>query len=194
MLTQVNKPSMIQALDLIHPLGPESQKQIQAITEQVTLEKSQLLLPFGKTCKDIYFVESGFLRIFYIKDGKEVTEWFADQGEFCFSIDSYFHQAPSNLAIECLEDSSILKISKKGIDKLTAANLEIANLVIKMFSGSLILSQKRMNSIQFETARERYEQLEKLHPNLLKKAPLQHIASFLGITSETLSRIRSARI
>ena len=70
-------------------------------------------------------------------------------------------------------------------------NIEVANLMVEWISGSLVLSQKRMNSLQFETAKQRYDNLIKLQPELINKVPLQYIASFLGITQETLSRIRA---
>lgn len=194
MLNRERSTFFIRALNNIHALSEENTEQLLSVTDVVTLDKQESLLHFGKTCKHIYYVNTGFLRVYYLKNGKDVTEWFADQGEFCFSIDSYFTQSPSTLAIEALEESEIFRISREGIKHLITHNLEIANLFIEMFSGSLVLSQQRMNSIQFETAKERYKQLEKHHPNIILKAPLQHIASFLGITSETLSRIRSARI
>jgi CRP-like cAMP-binding protein len=185
--------SIASALARIYPFDMESLTQLLDISDHVDLEKEELLLPQGKTCRHIYFVESGFLRIYYYKNGREVTEWFADQGEFCFSVTSYFTRKPSQLIIEALEPSRVIRLPKTDLDRLNKTNLEAANFFIEMLSGSLLLSQQRMNSIQFETARERYEQLEKQHPNIILKAPLQHIASFLGITSETLSRIRSAR-
>ncbi|WP_224488258.1 Crp/Fnr family transcriptional regulator [Robertkochia flava] len=194
MLDRERSTGFIGALNNIHTLSTESTEQLLSITDEVFLEKQELLLPFGKACRHIYFVNRGFVRIYYLKNGKEVTEWFADKGEFCFSIESYFTNQPSSLAIETIEESQIFKIPREDISRLIGSNLEIANLFIAMFSGSLVLSQQRMSSIQFETARERYEHLEKHHPNIILKAPLQHIASFLGITSETLSRIRSSRI
>jgi hypothetical protein len=70
---------------------------------------------------------------------------------------------------------------------------EIERLLRKMVTGSLILSQIRMESIQFETAHQRYERLVKESPDIIKRVPLSFIASFLGVTLETLSRIRSSR-
>jgi hypothetical protein len=82
-------------------------------------------------------------------------------------------------------------LSKKGLESLKRSNLEVANLIIRFYSRSLILSQKRMDSLQFESASKRYLNLLRDQPNLIHKVPLQHVASFLGITQETLSRIRA---
>lgn len=193
MINREHQQSLSQALLQRYSIDKDTLKALFAITEPVTLDRNNALLPFEKVCSHLYFVNSGFLRIYYLKNGREVTEWFADEGGFCFSIESYFTQTPSVLCIEALEPSTVLRISKEGLDRLKKENLAVANLLITMYSGSLVLSQQRMNSIQFESAKERYLHLEKHHPNIILKAPLQYIASYLGITSETLSRIRASR-
>lgn len=155
------------------------------------VKKDDYLLKHGDICKHIYYVNKGFVRIFYYKNGKDVTEWLANEKQFFFSIASFFEETPSHLVIQVLEDSEIIQLSKEGLDILRKKNIEVANLMIEWISNSLVLSQKRMESIQFETAKQRYDNLIKLQPEILNKVPLQHIASFLGITQETLSRIRS---
>ena len=155
------------------------------------ISKGDCLLKYGEICKDMYYVNSGFVRIFYYKNGKNITEWFASEGHFCFSITSFFEETPSKLVIEAIDDSEIILLSKFGLEKLKKTNLEVANLMIEFFSRSLMLSQKRMESIQFETAKQRYDNLLRGQPSILNKVPLQYIATYLGITQETLSRIRS---
>lgn len=173
-----------------------SHESLNAISKCVRKEKflkGDLILKHGDICKDIYYVNSGFIRIFYYKNGKEITEWFSNEKNFFFSIASYFNEEPSKLVIEAVEDCEIIYLSKKGLEKLRKTNLEIANLLIVFFSGSLLFSQIRMESIQFETASQRYESLLRNQPEILNKVSLQHIASYLGITQETLSRIRSKK-
>lgn len=164
------------------------------LLEHITIKKvnaGDYILKHNEICKHIYYVNKGFVRIFYYKNGKNITEWFSKENSFFFSIDSYFNETGSNLVIETLEDSEIIFLSKAGLEKLRKTNLEIANLIIGFFSGSLIFSQKRMESIQFATAKDRYQNLLKEQPGIINKVPLQHIATFLGITQETLSRIRA---
>ncbi|UOB16026.1 Crp/Fnr family transcriptional regulator [Abyssalbus ytuae] len=181
----------LNALNDISSLSEKSKKQISDFLTLKKVARDNLLLKQGEVCKHIYFVNRGFLRIFYYKKGKEITEWFTPEKHFCFSIISYFQHVPSKLIIEALEDSEIICFSKDGLDKLIKTNLEVSNLFIKLLSGSLILSQIRMDSVQFETALQRYKRLIEFNPEILQKVPLQHIASYLGITSETLSRIRN---
>lgn len=181
-------------LNILNSYSPLSIQSKEALLEHITLKKfskGDLILQYGDICKSIYFVHQGFVRIFYFKNGKDVTEWFADEKQFFFSIVSYFENQPSKLIIEAIEDCEIIQLSKKGQDELKKSNLEIANLIIQFYTFSLILSQKRMESLQFEMASKRYEKMLLEQPNILHKVPLQYIASFLGITQETLSRIRA---
>ncbi|AOW19802.1 Crp/Fnr family transcriptional regulator [Urechidicola croceus] len=178
-------------LNEINSISQESQEQLLEYTSVRKINKGEFILENGEVCKHIYFVNKGFVRIFYYKNGKDITEWFANENQFFFSIASYFENSPSRLIIEAVEDCEIIQLSKYGIDKLRNINIEIANLILQCISGSLIFSQKRMDSIQFETAIQRYNNLLAEQPKILNKVSLQHIASFLGITHETLSRIRA---
>jgi CRP-like cAMP-binding protein len=181
-------------LNLLGTLSPLNEESKAALSKHVStkkVSKGDLILEYNEICRHVYYLNTGFARIFYYKHGKNITEWFADEKQFFFSISSYFEEKPSELIIEAIEDCELIMLSKSGQDALCKTNIEIANLVINFYSTSLILSQKRMESIQFESAASRYRNLLKLQPNILKKVPLQHIASFLGITQETLSRIRA---
>jgi CRP-like cAMP-binding protein len=173
------------------PLSDEGWELLSQICSLKHYNKNDFVLQKGALCNGIYFVKSGLLRTFYNKRNKEISEWFAFDGSFCFSIISYFQKVPSYLAIQCLEDSEVITISRDGLMNLRNQNFEIANIAFFMISGSLIMSQQRMLSIQFESALQRYENLLKSHPSILQRIPLQHIASYLGVTAETLSRIRS---
>ncbi|MGO4911243.1 Crp/Fnr family transcriptional regulator [Leeuwenhoekiella sp. W20_SRS_FM14] len=154
-------------------------------------EKGDFILKQEEICRDLFYIQSGFAREYYFKKGKDVTEWFAGTESFCFSIESYFNNTPSNLIIEALEPSKVIFLSKEGLMGLSKNNIEISRLATTFFSYSLIASQRRMESIHFQSAKERYLYLIEQQPKILQKVPLSHIASFLGITQETLSRIRS---
>lgn len=154
-------------------------------------EKGDYVLKMGEISSGIYFISSGLVRNFYEKNDKEISEWFAFEEEFCLSITSYYLKVPTILAMQCLEDSVVITIEREGFDALRNKNFEISNFAYKLATKSLIVSQERMASIQFETALQRYENLLKLRKTMLQRVPLHYIASFLGISAETLSRIRS---
>lgn len=131
-------------------------------------------------------------RIFYYKNGKEITEWIAAEGTFFFSITSFFQRIPGKLIIHTIEQAEVMGIHYNDLQALSASHHEIETLYRKMLAASLILSQQRMESIQFETAEQRYRKLIQQNPEFLLRVPLSYIASFLGVTLETLSRIRSS--
>jgi CRP-like cAMP-binding protein len=97
------------------------------------------------------------------------------------------------LIIQTIEPSEVMGIHYNNLIKLAGQYHDIETLFRKMMTGSLILSQQRMDSIQFETAHQRYEKLIKETPAIIQRVPLSYIASFLGVTLETLSRIRSGK-
>jgi CRP-like cAMP-binding protein len=173
------------------PLSDGSIKELSQICAQRSFGKNDFVLKETGICNDIYFVSSGLLRIFYFKEDKDISEWFAFENSFCFSIISYFRQVPSKLIIQCLEDSEIIFIPREGLNTLRNSNFEIANYAYTLISGSLIASQERMAGQQFETAFTRYEKLIKQQKNFILRVPLHYIASYLGVSAETLSRIRA---
>jgi CRP-like cAMP-binding protein len=158
-----------------------------------TVPKDYLLLREQQVSDYIYFINKGVARIFYYKNGKEISEWFATDEQFFLSITSFFNRTPSRLQIHTLEPSEIMGIHHNDLMELAANYHEVETLFRKMMTASLILSQYRMDSIQFETAQQRYEGLVKNSPEIIKRVPLSYIASFLGVTLETLSRIRAGK-
>jgi CRP-like cAMP-binding protein len=155
-----------------------------------TCQKDFHFLREGQIADYIWFIESGSIRIYYKKEDREVTEWLALEGQFFLSITSFFSRTPSRLMIHTMEPSVIWGIHHNDFMRMADEYHEIEKLLRKMVTGSLILSQQRMESIQFETAHQRYQKLLNASPGIVQRVPMQYIASFLGITKETLSRIR----
>jgi CRP-like cAMP-binding protein len=181
------------ATHAISPLSSESEKDYLQSWKHWQLPKDHLLLKENTVSDYFYFIEKGVARIYYYKNEKEITEWIAMNGQFFLSITSFFQRIPSHLIIQTLEPSSIYGIHHDDFMRLADKYHDVERLLRKMVTGSLILSQVRMDSIQFESAQQRYERLLKTTPEIVQRVPLTYIASFLGITLETLSRIRSQR-
>jgi len=178
----------------ISDISEESANELLKLCRSGNFRKNEFILKKEELSHHIYFVSSGLLRIYYFKEEKEISEWFAFENNFCLSIVSYFKKTPSKLIIQCLEDSEVIFIPREEFDNLRNKNFEIAEFGYRLLSGSLIASQERMAGIQFETAVTRYEKLINQHKNFLQRVPLQYIASYLGVSAETLSRIRSQLI
>lgn len=182
-----------QKLNLISPLSDESMDHFLDAWKYWQLPKNSVLLREQSVSDYLYYIEKGVARIYYHKNDKEITEWLAMDNEFFLSITSYFMRTPSHLGIETLEASEVYGIHHNDFMRLAEAHHDVERLLRKMVTASLILSQTRMDSIQFETAQQRYDRLLKNSPHIIQRVPLSYIASFLGVTLETLSRIRSAR-
>jgi len=183
--------SLEKAITDISRLSPESMQVFTSAWKQWTVPKDHFLLRENTISDYIYFLEKGVARIYYHKNEKEITEWIALDRQFFLSITSFFQRSPSHLIIQTIEPSLVYGIHHKDLMSLADSNHEIERLLRKMVTSSLILSQQRMYSIQFETAKQRYEKLLDYSPDFIKRVPLSYIASFLGVTLETLSRIRS---
>ena len=177
----------------ISPLSEESMEQYLSAWKSWSVPKEHFLLKENSVSDYIYFIEKGIARIYYFKNGKEITEWIAMDGQFFLSITSFFQRIPSQLIIQTLEPSVVYGIHHDDFMRLADKLHDVERLLRKMVTGSLILSQIRMDSIQFESAQQRYERLLNSSPQIVQRVPLTYIASFLGITLETLSRIRSHR-
>lgn len=182
------------ALLAIHPtFSPEILAQFAEKWQLKSFSKGQFLLRAGEVSNHFYFLETGLARIFYEKDDREITEWLALDGRFFLSISSFYERLPSRLAIHLLEPSVVRMIHHDDLMSLSRQFHEVETWHRKGLTGSLLLAQKRMESIQFESARDRYRRLIESNPTIVQRVPMRHIASFLGITQETLSRIRAMR-
>lgn len=178
-------------IDGISLLSSESKSSFLQAWDEWSVPKDHFLVRENSVANHLFYIRKGIARIYYFKNGKEITEWLALDNEFFFSIISFFEQKPSNLIIQTVEPAVVMGIRYDRLMALCDQNHEIERWFRKAITGSLILSQYRMDSIQFETAQQRYEKLLTNYPSIVQRVPLSYIASFLGITQETLSRIRS---
>lgn len=184
---------LIQALEKISPLPDECKDVFLQAWHYQEVPKDHHLLRENSIGDQLFFIEKGVARIYYHKNEKEITEWIAMDRQFFLSITSFFQRTPSHLAIHTLEPSIVYGIRQADFLRLADEYHAIEKMLRKMVTSSLILSQQRMDSIQFESAQQRYERLLASAPGIIQRVPLSYIASFLGVTLETLSRIRSQR-
>lgn len=172
------------------PLGAEAQNALNNCFEKITLSKNAYLLNEGKVCRHLYFLEKGALRGFYNLDGKEITHWFGFENDFVTSFHSFITKEPAVENIQLLEGSILWAISKETLTGLFDSYHEIERLMRIAYEKYYIRLEERFVNAQFKTAKERYEDLLQQAPHILERVPLGHIASYLGISQETLSRIR----
>ena len=154
--------------------------------------KGEKILTEGETCKNIYWVVKGLVRQFYYKNGKELTEYMAAENSIFMCIESLFKEEPTRLQIMAIEPTIVYLLPKAELEAVALKSVNIQILYRKILEESLILSQKHADMLRFESAQDRYQKLVKGNPQLVLRAPLVYISSYLQMTPETLSRVRNA--
>jgi CRP-like cAMP-binding protein len=185
--------TLIAYFDQIQKLSKVSVQALEELCSVKNFRKNEEIQAIGATCKTIYFMASGVGRIYYLKDGVEVTEYFAFPNELIIRAESLFTQSPSKKAIQVLEDSLVVSIPAEPLFRLFEQHHDLERLFRKLIQQAYVETLKRLENIQFLTAQERYEKLIEEKPELIHKISLKHVASFLGITQVSLSRIRGQR-
>lgn len=185
--------ALFQYFKKFNPLSKEAEQAILSICSTIHIKKNEDLQPIGHTCKTIYFIEKGSARIYYFKDGTDITERFFFENSIIARVESLFTGQPSRKAIQALEDAEIIAINAPGLFKLYDSFPGIERLFRKIFEEAYVETVNRIEGIQFHTAEERYKALLAEAPDVLMRVPLKYVASYLGITQVSLSRIRSHR-
>ena len=172
-------------------MSESAQRMIESLVVRREVKKGEQLVVEGQICKNIILVGQGMIRQYYFKNKKDVTEHFSYEGCVVICLESTLKQEPTHLLAEALEDSIVYYLPYQDLLKATETSWELNIFYRKLLEYSLITSQKKADGWRFETAHERYERLWREHPEIIKRAPLAHIASYLLMSPETLSRVRA---
>lgn len=156
--------------------------------------KNEMILSEDQVCREILYIDKGMIRQFYFKNNKELTENIGTEGSIIMCIESLFKGEPTKLQIQALEPSIVYALPKEKLEEVALHNVNIQILYRKILEESLILSQVHADLVRFETAQDRYLRLCKIMPQVVLRAPLVYIASYLQMTPETLSRVRAASL
>jgi CRP-like cAMP-binding protein len=164
---------------------------LESILVPMKFAKNEKILKEGEVCENIYWIVKGLVRQFYYKNGKELTEYMAPENNIVMCIESLFMEQPTRLQIVAIEQTLLYALPKKVLEQVAMKSVNIQILYRKILEESLILSQIRADMLRFESAQDRYQKLVKRQPQLVLRAPLVYIASYLQMTPETLSRVRT---
>lgn len=167
---------------------------LESILVPMKYAKGETILKEGQICRNIYYVAKGLIRQFYFKKGKELTEYLTVENSIFMCIESLFREEPSKIQVEAIEPTIIYALPKDRLESVALHNVNIQILYRKILEESLILSQVHADLVRFESAGDRYRKMCKLYPQVVLRAPLVYIASYLQMTPETLSRVRSATL
>lgn len=160
-------------------------------TEYISVRKNETISRQDSYNWNVYFVEKGLLRSFYVEKGKDVVTNFYPEGKLAANIDTLFNHQPTRYSIEAIEDSELLYCDYRKLETFCDGSISAANFSRFILGKLMTQMASRTASLQYMNARERYEQLMAESPDIILRAPLGMIAGYLGMTQETLSRIRA---
>jgi len=175
-------------------ISDQTELEIGAIFRREEYPKGHFLYRQGEICQHIYYIEKGLARVFYLPEsGKEITQWFFAETNFLTAVDSFYHHKPTLVNCELLEDAVIYSLRYSEMEAMLHENHEMARFAFHAVYELAKKLSEYMIAMKFQSAEERYNALMKEYPKIFQRVKLGHIASFLGITQETLSRIRALK-
>ncbi|MEM7550309.1 MAG: Crp/Fnr family transcriptional regulator [Bacteroidota bacterium] len=177
-------------LKSIHDVSDEAIATFLQLGEIKEYEKNKQLFSPEKRHHYLYVIEKGAVRAYSYYKGKQVTFWLGMEGDFVFPYRTFVYDQPSYETVELLEDCMLNAFLIKDLRHLMDHNFEWSVWGRKFMEKELVAMEERFISYQFKTAKERYDQLINEKPEIFNRIQLQHIASYLGITQVSLSRIR----
>ncbi len=182
---------LLNSINNYYPLSKSAENALLNCFTKIIITKNEYLVTEGKVCHKLYFLEKGALRGFYNLDGKEITHWFGFENDFVTSFHSFITGEPAVENVQLMESCTLWSIEKETMTDLFNQHHDIERLVRIAYEKYYIRLEERYVNAQFKTAKELYENLISQTPHILERVPLGFVASYLGISQETLSRIRS---
>jgi len=185
MYTEVSK-----LLKSVAPFTNEELREVFGLFRQEIVRKNGFVSKEGLICDRLAFIRTGLMRSFFNIKGKETTTYFLGPGSIAVAMSSFIEMKPAFENIQALEDSEVLILSKEKLESLYSKSWKWQQTGRRIIEQYYVVMEKRSIGLQTLSAKERYDALMKEHPGLLLKVPLHYVASYLGISPETLSRIR----
>lgn len=155
------------------------------------INKGDYLVTEGQKCNKILYINEGLFRIFYLKDGIEINTCFCKEQSITSSFKSFINQIPSTDYIQALENSVVVSLSAENLSKLQNQSPIWQSIRQLLTEKECLRLYDRATSLSFESALEKYKNLLNFNPEIIQRVSVQHIASYIGVSRETLSRIRS---
>lgn len=183
--------NLISILKDVVPFSNEELDIMECFLVPVTLKKNEILLDEGQHCNTLFLVDTGILRNYYNNNASDQNLAFTLESQFCTSFEAYLNKEPSKIIIESLENSFVWKIDTRGLVRANSSNPNFSTFVRRLAIRILFATEEHYNMMMMNSPADRYRYIVENRPELLQRISLSHLASYIGITRETLSRIRS---
>ncbi|HTF81681.1 MAG TPA: Crp/Fnr family transcriptional regulator [Cytophagales bacterium] len=177
-------------LERLVTLEPEAWQDFEKITELKNLKKGQHFLRQDEVCKRLGFIIKGYMRVYFLANGEEITKDFNFEDSFCGSYASFAQQQASRFNVVAMENATVCTLSRDGLFALYDKYPSIQKVGRISMEQMFIRKEQRESAFLLDPAQKRYEDLIASHPKIEQRVPLKYLASYLGIRAETLSRIR----
>jgi CRP/FNR family transcriptional regulator, anaerobic regulatory protein len=181
---------LLARLESIHPLPEALKERLQGVVQERHLTRKEYLLKEGKICQNVYFIEQGLLRCYYVKEGKEISSSFLKEGDICMSVESFYLQKYSNENIQALEDSLVYSIDHRELQHIYQ-EYPIFNFTGRVLTEQYYLrAEQQFTAMWMQKSHDRYAWLLENFPDLVRRVPAKLLASYLGITEVMLSNVK----
>ena len=163
---------------------------MEKILHTKTLKRKENYLREGETCKNMGFIVKGYVRLYYLVDGKEITKDFSFENSFCGSYASFSMNEPSRFNVVAMEDLELLTFERNSLFEICDRHPAIQKFLRLSLQDLFIRKEMRESAFLLDPAEKRYNDLLAGHPQIIQRVPLKYLASYLGMSAETISRIR----
>ena len=185
---------LLRYFNTIYPLSAELSTYMTTMLKYREFRKKDFLLKQGRVSNHIYFIGKGLLRCYYLKNSTEVCSWFMKEGDLCVSVESFFKQTSSYENIQAIEDCIVYFMDYKDV-QFMYRNFPESNFIGRVLTELYYtLSEQLLYSLRMQKAADRYFFIMQNHQELIQRVPSKYLASYLGISEETLSRIRGGKM
>lgn len=182
------------AINQLANIPDEMIEKLYAICNEQVIKKGEFFIRAGDVPEHMGFNLDGLFRLYYLdEDGNDFTKAFSETGRFLISYSAIVQKRPSYFSIEALQDSKILKFNYEAFDQMIQSDIRWYPFTYKLLETVYIMKELREKSFLLEDAAKRYQEFKERYADVEDQIKLYHVASFLGITPEALSRIRKTK-
>jgi CRP-like cAMP-binding protein len=182
---------LLQIISKLGPISPALEFDLNEKLSYGSFSKKQVILKEGQVCNHLYFVVKGLLRAYYERNGEDTSNWFMMENDFVISVNSFYGRTPSDESIEVLEDCELIYIHYDDLMDIYERHMEFNVIGRKLTEFYYCKSEERIHSLRGHQAAEKYEFLLVNYPDIAHRVSVNYLASYLGISPFTLSRIRA---